>query len=208
MDNQYKIAVLAVCILVVVCMAVARWLHLRFRDDNSDMMYAARLYDELARQPVETSDYTLPSEVVPGLFIGGIRAASEESLAKYHITAVVNMASQLTLDSGTPRNIAIHRMDVPALDVPFYEMDQHFDDTFKFIHEHIAAGGRVLVHCYAGVSRSATIVALYLQRAHGWDTRTALAHVKSRRSVILPNVGFISDLITDHKRRAKCGAKV
>jgi len=38
----------------------------------------------------------------------------------------------------------------------------HFPEAIKFIDECISNGGKILVHCAAGVSRSAAVVIAYL----------------------------------------------
>lgn len=50
---------------------------------------------------------------------------------------------------------------------------------------------KVLVHCHRGVSRSATIVIMYLMRKFKLTLRDAYKLVKSRRDKIDPNAGFI-----------------
>ena len=57
-----------------------------------------------------------------------------------------------------------------------------------------ASGGRVLVHCYAGISRSATIVISYLMREHSMSLSAATEHTRSRRWFINPNIGFRKQL--------------
>lgn len=46
-----------------------------------------------------------------------------------------------------------------------------------------AVSGRILIHCRAGISRSATIVIGYLMQSKKWDLRTALHFVDARRFV-------------------------
>ncbi len=48
----------------------------------------------------------------------------------------------------------------------------------------------VLVHCGAGVSRSATLVVAYLMRRFTWPAERARAHCLARRSLVNPNQGF------------------
>lgn len=54
--------------------------------------------------------------------------------------------------------------------------------------------GAVLVHCEAGISRSASTVIAYLVKYHSMPLETAFRHVKARRSVICPNSGFVEQL--------------
>ncbi|KAJ0762870.1 putative phosphoric monoester hydrolase [Helianthus annuus] len=70
---------------------------------------------------------------------------------------------------------------------------QYFDDCFGFINE-AKRTGSVLVHCFAGRSRSATVVVAYLMKTHGMRSSKALNLVKSKRSVVAPNAGFILQL--------------
>lgn len=52
-------------------------------------------------------------------------------------------------------------------DVPGEDLIAHFPNCFAFIDSAFQAGGKVLVHCVAGVSRSATVCIGYLMWKHG-----------------------------------------
>lgn len=68
-----------------------------------------------------------------------------------------------------------------------------------FIRDAIAKDGKVFVHCYAGVSRSATIVIAYLMFEHGLSYSAAIKLVKSKRPFINPNDGFRKQLLLFEK---------
>lgn len=48
----------------------------------------------------------------------------------------------------------------------------------------------MLVHCYAGVSRSSSFVIAYLMMAKQLNMFQAMSLVKLKRPVIFPNPGF------------------
>ena len=52
----------------------------------------------------------------------------------------------------------------------------------------------MLVHCYAGVSRSSSTVIYYLMRKHDLSLKDALNYVKACRWFINPNPGFMRQL--------------
>lgn len=69
------------------------------------------------------------------------------------------------------------------------------DLMFVSAEEAHQAGMGLLIHCQAGVSRSATIVIAYLMK-HTWMTMTdAYKFVKTRRPIISPNLNFMGQLL-------------
>lgn len=65
------------------------------------------------------------------------------------------------------------------------DLDFYLDDATEFIAMHIKRGC-VLVHCGAGISRSAAVVVAYLCRYAGMSYAEALAFVKARRPQVAP----------------------
>lgn len=57
-----------------------------------------------------------------------------------------------------------------------------------------AGGGRALVHCRMGLSRSAATVLAYAMKEFGWPLERALRHVRHCRPSVLPNPGFMRQL--------------
>ncbi|PSN30522.1 hypothetical protein C0J52_24114 [Blattella germanica] len=78
-------------------------------------------------------------------------------------------------------------------DTPREDLLSHFEDTADFINSG-QEQGVVLVHCYFGVSRSATIVIAYMMKKYELTYEEAFERVKSKRRFVGPNPGFISQL--------------
>lgn len=60
--------------------------------------------------------------------------------------------------------------------------------------------GKVLVHCQAGISRSATICIAYLMHHKGLSLDEAYDFIQARRSVISPNMNFMRQLAEYEKQ--------
>ena len=103
---------------------------------------------------------------------------------------------KLFFQSSTNLNLTLKKYvykNVEILDVDESDVRKEFDNCFEFIEEARKAGG-VLVHCNAGVSRSATVVIAYLMQNQRKSFPDAHNYVKERRSCIKPNTGFVSQL--------------
>lgn len=58
---------------------------------------------------------------------------------------------------------------------------------------------KILFHCYAGISRSVTFAIAYLMVINNLSVESAYNLIKSKRSCIQPNYGFIQTLNEFHK---------
>lgn len=129
-------------------------------------------------------------EVLPGLWLGDARAAGDRALlSRLGVRRVVQALP------GRPPFVGEREyLVVPAADEPSFDMRPHLEAARRFVDESLARRWPVLVHCHAGISRSATLVAYFLMRRFGWSAERAVAFVRSRRPVVRPNPGFAAQL--------------
>ncbi|CAI5460185.1 unnamed protein product [Closterium sp. Yama58-4] len=135
--------------------------------------------------------YRKPDRIDEGLYLGSLNSASNrEALLELGIKSIVTVAN----DTGAPPfpDTFSYTM-VHVADAMHVDLAAHFEGCFEAIEEGRRAGG-VLVHCLAGMSRSATIVIAYMMKTKGWDLRTALSHVRQCRPIVQPNIGFLRQL--------------
>ncbi|XP_062108445.1 dual specificity protein phosphatase 1-like [Humulus lupulus] len=133
----------------------------------------------------------VPSEIEECLFLGSLEAArNKEELKELKITHILTVAHCLV--PIYPDEFVYKVINVA--DKEDTDIKQFFDECFNFIDEAKRSGGRVLVHCVVGKSRSATIVVAYLMRQHGMTLSEALKLVRSQRPIAAPNRGFMSQL--------------
>ena len=78
--------------------------------------------------------------------------------------------------------------------MPEEDLLSYFPTSNAFIEDGMAKDGAVLVHCYRGRSRSATVVVAFLMQKHGYSAERALAKVRSKREIIQPHESFLAQL--------------
>ena len=96
-------------------------------------------------------------------------------------------------------NLHIHGMvhiDLNWYDAPLQDINENglLFHMIKLIDGYLRCGKQVLVNCFAGVSRSATIVIAYLMYKNKWNVQDAITFVRSKRPIINPNYGFVAQL--------------
>ncbi|XP_027525921.1 protein phosphatase Slingshot homolog 3 isoform X3 [Corapipo altera] len=132
-----------------------------------------------------------PSRIFPHLYLGSEwNAANLEELQQNKVTHILNVAREI--DNFFPALFTY--MNVRVYDEEVAQLLPHWNDTFLFLSRVRASGGRALVHCRMGLSRSAATVLAYAMKEFGWPLERALRHVRHCRPSVLPNPGFMRQL--------------
>eukprot|EP00756_Hemistasia_phaeocysticola_P011302 Hpha_TRINITY_DN15107_c0_g2::TRINITY_DN15107_c0_g2_i1::g.128224::m.128224/K21278/DUSP1; dual specificity protein phosphatase 1 len=137
------------------------------------------------------------SQIRPWLFLGSIAdALDRDRLTANGVTHILNAAKEC--DSGSPDAHAdygglvykklnlVDHSDEPIVGV--------FEEAFEFIEGAKRGGGKVLVHCHRGISRSATLVIAYVMKTEELSLEAAFESVRAKRSIVNPNLGFVLTL--------------
>lgn len=133
------------------------------------------------------------SEINANLWLGNERDAHDwELLKQIGITHILNVTTDVPNYFEQKRKLTYHRLR--ASDNHGQDLLQFFEEAHDFIEHARSEGGRILVHCWAGVSRSATIVVSYVMRSSGCSPSEALEFVRKKRNIVAPNFNFMGQL--------------
>lgn len=151
----------------------------------------ASLSDESVMTP--DAENAVISPILPFLYLGNERDAQDlDLLLRLNIGYVVNVTTHLPLYH---QKAGLRYKRLPATDNSKQNLRQYFEEVFEFIEEAYQSGQGVLVHCQAGVSRSATVVIAYLMKHTLMTMTDAYKYVRSRRPVVSPNLNFMGQLL-------------
>ncbi|VDM02287.1 unnamed protein product [Schistocephalus solidus] len=128
------------------------------------------------------------------LYLSGLQALNPERLRQYGITQVITAMIDpppASLLSAVTSHIQISVEDAETSNLRIY-----FDSVGERIAMEKKRGGKTLVHCMAGISRSASLVLAYLIRHQNMSLADAYDLVRAVRPFIQPNAGFWRQLIS------------
>ncbi len=135
------------------------------------------------------------NDILPNqLWLGDINAAL--NLRWLKSTGITHIVSVISFDAA---QVARYPSDFKYLTVFAHDSVKqqllpHWPETTEFIKKALAEGGKVLVHCKFGRSRSAATLAAYLIAGLNYSPMAALALIRERRPQVSPNTSFVQQV--------------
>ncbi|XP_020521295.1 dual specificity protein phosphatase PHS1 isoform X2 [Amborella trichopoda] len=142
-----------------------------------------------------------PSSITGNLFIGGALAArSAHTLQYLGITHILCLCSNETGQSESQYPELFEYKNFSICDTDDAKINNLFEDASDFIEHVESLGGKVLVHCFEGRSRSATVVLAYLILRKKFTLLDAWNVLKKVHRRAQPNDGFMRTLLELDKK--------
>jgi dual specificity protein phosphatase 1 len=162
-------------------------------------------FQSLSEPMYDESRFELPDEILPGeLYIGSkfsaVNGTALKELLNIHqvmvcCTHLREYNAQHEVGAKPEQNLRYHRL--PIHDSLNQDLIPFLPDAIQFIQDgHQQRGVATLVHCNAGVSRSASVCIAYLMKKKGMTFDEAYRFIKDRRKNIFPNSNFKNQLRT------------
>ena len=135
---------------------------------------------------------THPTEIFDWLFLGTFANACDiKELRRMKINYILNVAIECK-NNNLPKDIKELHLEIP--DYELFELYDYFDESNEFINKCKSEGGKMLIHCKYGISRSASFIIAYLIKEMKYTTDYALKFISEKRKQIKPNEGFLEQL--------------
>ncbi|KAK9066354.1 hypothetical protein SSX86_013676 [Deinandra increscens subsp. villosa] len=142
-----------------------------------------------------------PSLIANNLFIGGALAArSNYTLQHIGITHILCLCSNEIGQSDSQRPDLFEYRNFCIGDEEDSDISEIFEEAHQFIDVVEQKGGKVLVHCFEGRSRSATVVLAYLMMRKNYTLLKAWNGLRRVHRRAQPNDGFAKVLVELDKK--------
>ncbi|XP_060694739.1 dual specificity protein phosphatase 8-like isoform X1 [Hemiscyllium ocellatum] len=138
-----------------------------------------------------------PTRILPHLYLGSQKdVLNKDLMVQNGITYVLNASNSCPKPDFISES---HFMRIPVNDNYCEKLLPWLDESIVFIDKAKVSNCRVLVHCLAGISRSATVAIAYIMKTMGLSSDDAYRFVKDRRPSISPNFNFMGQLLEYEK---------
>jgi len=127
------------------------------------------------------------STILPNLFLGSLRDAKNTYTKYNHIISILDVENKLILPVNCHTTYYLTDDVNSSLTPIIYKVAEHLENILQ-------QNETVLVHCHAGVSRSAAVIIGYLMIKQYMSFNDAYIYVKMRRHIVCPNQGFLRQL--------------
>lgn len=150
-----------------------------------------------------SSLFTKPAtHIMDHIYLGSaFNAADYEWLKMNKIEIIVNVTPGIT--NYYSKEFIYHNIVVE--DLAHATLAPYYEDFYRLIMNN--GNKKIFVHCFAGKSRSASLVLYYIMKKYGWEFEKAIKYMKGRRDSININCTFIDEiqqiLRGDEKKRNK-----
>lgn len=130
-----------------------------------------------------------PSQILPNVWLGDIQVAQDAQFFKdNNITVVINCTRDIPNYFEDNPNVAYVRIPVDDNDTNNSVMYGHIRLLLpRLVSSHISQDYNILIHCYAGISRSCTVAACFLRYQNYNTLAGAVAHVQRCRPIAFFN---------------------
>lgn len=125
---------------------------------------------------------------------GDIGARNLTQITILGITHIINVSDTLENYFEMNADPEFKYLKIAIPDSSNIIITDYFPLAFDFITNAFENGGKVMVHCFAGKSRSASIVIGYLMKTQKMTFEDALKFVAKSRPCVEPNIGFCAQL--------------
>ena len=193
--ENYKTAIESDMLFSLYCPYTEKFAKINSNNETVSMLFIEYNYSRSSSEIISPV-----SQITDYIFISGYTPAYNPYALESH--GITRVFSAMHLIPNRFRGKSIKYKGVEIEDDRKVKINLHFEEAYKFIEDSVNEKQKCLVHCMAGISRSVTMVAMYLIIKYNVDRCEAMNMIKNGypkntyigRRQANPNVGFALQL--------------
>ncbi len=156
--------------------------------------------------------FLYPTNIIDNIYLGnGYNASNYSVIRDYDIKYIVNVTNEIpnyyeyniisnNINDENTLLCSTNNLDIKYLTIPIHDNSENFiypyiNQALEFIEEAQSNNdGNILIHCYMGSSRSASITLAYLIYKYNFTLNKGLKYLKKKRDIVNINMNFINDI--------------
>jgi protein-tyrosine phosphatase len=160
---------------------------------NIQSSYKKRIFTPKSKLEQIQTFFSEPTHIIDNIYLGSAFNASHyDTLKKLNIGLIINMTNEIS---------NYYDSEIIYKKYGLYDDNKHsirdyldltLNDILNFQHEN--PNKNILVHCFMGASRSASIVSYYLYKKHKYTINNAIIFLKNKRDVVNLTILFYNEL--------------
>jgi predicted protein tyrosine phosphatase len=170
-----------------------------YEDEN----YNIRIFPVSTYYNEYSTFYSEPTYIIDNIYLGSaFNAASYETLKELNITLIINATVEIS--NYFPDEFSYIRYKL--YDNNKHSIKKYLSEAYKDIKEYQKnREGNILIHCFMGASRSASIVLYYIMKTLKHENGTsysfddALQYLREKRCIVNPTFRLTKDLASSVK---------
>jgi len=129
-----------------------------------------------------------PTHIIDNIYLGSAyNAASFYTLKDLNIKKIINVTQEISQYYSEDFEYKTYKL----YDNNFDDISDFLDDAYNYINN---TTDNILVHCYMGSSRSATIIVYYLMKKYNMSLDESINFVRTKRNIVNLTTKFKNEL--------------
>ena len=161
---------------------------------NNETDTSDRLFEDVSYYNQYSTFVCQPQNIIDNIYIGSAHnAANFNLLEENNIKLIINMTNEIT---NYYPDIYIYKQ-FGLNDNNKDDIERYLNDTYNIIEEfnkNNTENKNILIHCFMGKSRSASIIIYYIMKKYNKTFEEALIEIKRKRNIVNPNIKFTDTL--------------
>lgn len=143
--------------------------------------------------------FSEPTYIIDNIFLGSaFNASNYNSLKQNNIGLIINMTNEISnyyVDEIIYKKYGLYDNNKEPI---IQYLEQTFKDIIEFQHKY--PNKNILIHCFMGASRSASILTYYIHKKFNLSIDDSIIFIKNKREIINLTTLFYNQLLDIEKK--------